>query len=78
MAGFKELQMWDESLYGVRAKAIYYFNEWIDQTNYAVIKMSMIKPFALNMAKAMTIAIDVTVYLPILFDGRTNFIRVLK
>ncbi len=28
--------MWDESLYGVRAKAIYYFNEWIDQTNYAV------------------------------------------
>ncbi len=28
--------MWDESLYGVRAKAVYYFNEWIDQTNYAV------------------------------------------
>jgi len=34
--GFKELQMWDESLYAVRAKSIYYFNNWIDQTNHAV------------------------------------------
>lgn len=34
--GFKELQMWDESLYGVRAKAVYYFNEWLDQTKHAV------------------------------------------
>lgn len=34
--GFKELQMWDESLYGVRAKSIYYFNDWVDQTKHAV------------------------------------------
>ncbi len=34
--GFKEIQMWDESLYGVRAKSIYYFNDWIDQTVRAV------------------------------------------
>ncbi len=34
--GFKEIQMWDEALYAVRAKAIYHFNCWLDQTNYAV------------------------------------------
>ncbi len=34
--GFKEIQMWDESLYGVRAKSIYYFNDWLDQTEHAV------------------------------------------
>jgi len=28
--------MWDESLYGVRAKSIYYFNDWLDQTEHAV------------------------------------------
>jgi len=33
--GFKEIQMWDEALYAVRAKAIYYFNCWLDQTDYA-------------------------------------------
>lgn len=37
--GFKEIQMWDESLYGVRAKSIYYFNDWLDQTGHAVGKL---------------------------------------
>ncbi len=37
--GFKEIQMWDESLYGVRAKSIYYFNDWLDQTEHAVGKL---------------------------------------
>lgn len=31
--------MWDESLYGVRAKSIYYFNDWFDQTEHAVGKL---------------------------------------
>lgn len=31
--------MWDESLYGVRAKSIYYFNDWFDQTGHAVGKL---------------------------------------